>query len=81
MAQYVATFFSHYDAITFAQNLAAKGIAAKPMPVPRRVSSSCGTGVRFETNRDVAPLLQEGLDKVYRCDADAYVLVLENPQN
>ncbi len=78
MARYIATFFSHYDALTFAQSLQALGIAAQPMPVPRRVSSSCGTGVKFETGQAVRELVQEGLDRVYRCDDDIWTLVLEN---
>ncbi len=75
--EYVATFFSHYDAILFAQALKARGIEAKPMPVPRRISSSCGTGVRFQTDLDVAALSREGLEKIYRCDAEGYALVHE----
>ena len=79
MTCYIATFFSHYDAILFAQAMRNKSIDAKPMPVPRRVSSSCGTGVRFETAREVSELLQDAeLDKVFRDDNGVYVLVLEN---
>ena len=47
MDKYIATFFSHFDALTFAGALKGKDIAAKLMPVPRKVSSSCGTCVSF----------------------------------
>ena len=44
---HVATFFTHFDAMRFAKALKEQGIAAKQMPVPRRLSSSCGTCVAF----------------------------------
>ena len=47
MNSYIATFFSHYDALTFFNFLKEKNIAAKLMPVPRKVSASCGTCVAF----------------------------------
>jgi hypothetical protein len=47
MNNYVATFFSHYDALTFFNFLKGKNITAKLMPVPRKVSASCGTCVSF----------------------------------
>ena len=47
MNNYIATFFSHYDALTFFNFLKGKNITAKLMPVPRKVSASCGTCVSF----------------------------------
>lgn len=45
---YIATFFSHFGAIRFKKLCQAKGWPARVMPVPRDLSSSCGTCVRFE---------------------------------
>lgn len=44
----IATFFSHFGAIRFRQDCQNRGVPAKAMPVPRDLSSSCGTCVRFE---------------------------------
>ena len=44
----VATFFSHFGAIRFKRQCDAQGFPASLMPVPRSLSSSCGTCVRFE---------------------------------
>lgn len=67
---YIATFHSHFAAVSFARQL--KGTNMKPMfmPVPRKLSSSCGTCVRFEYEGDVAAYAaqemdQEDLDCVY----------------
>lgn len=44
---YIATFYSHFGAMRFKQEMS--GISApRLMPVPRKLSSSCGTCVRFE---------------------------------
>ena len=45
---YIATFYSHFGAIRFKKLCAAKGWNARVMPVPRDLSSSCGTCVRYE---------------------------------
>ncbi len=74
---YVATFYTHFDAMTFVQRLRAEGLDAKPIPVPRRISSSCGTAVRFETGGDIEHLAGEGMEKVYRLDGGGYVLALD----
>ena len=44
----IATFYSHFGAIRFRQDCRNRGVPARAMPVPRDLSSSCGTCVRFE---------------------------------
>lgn len=46
----ITTFYSHFGAIRFKKECANLGISANAMPVPRDLSSSCGTCVRFETD-------------------------------
>ena len=43
----VATFYSHFGAIRFKKLCEGKGWPARVMPVPRDLSSSCGTCVLF----------------------------------
>ena len=45
---YIATFFSHYGAMHCKKLCDRAGLPAKLMPVPRKLSSSCGTCVRVE---------------------------------
>lgn len=45
MNEYIATFYSHFGAIRFKRMCEAKGWQVKVMPVPRNLSSSCGTCV------------------------------------
>ncbi|MBQ1310990.1 MAG: DUF3343 domain-containing protein [Blautia sp.] len=48
MRSYIATFYSHFGAVRFRRECLARGNPAKMMPVPRALSSSCGTCVAFE---------------------------------
>ena len=48
MKQYIATFFSHFGAIRFQKKCTQLHLRARLAPVPRSLSSSCGTCVLFE---------------------------------
>ena len=48
MNKYIATFYSHFGALTYNKELKNQGIESKLMPVPRKISSSCGTCVCYE---------------------------------
>ena len=77
MDTYVATFFSHFGAVRFGRQLRQLGIDHALMPVPRRVSSSCGTCVRFQA-AEVPELETEDLERLFRQTGDAYEEVFSN---
>ena len=52
MTRYIATFFSHFGAMRFFREREASGCHAKLSPVPRALSSSCGTCVVFDAADD-----------------------------
>lgn len=72
---FIATFYSHFGAIRFKKACTALGIRARQMPVPRSLSSSCGTCVRFETKdwkqvefrEDEVEQIVEVLENGYSC--------------
>ena len=45
---YIVTFFSHFGAVRYKQLCGERGISCRMMPVPRDLSSSCGTCVVFQ---------------------------------
>lgn len=47
MNSYVATFYTYYGAMKFDKICKRLQISSKLMPVPRKLSSSCGTCVFF----------------------------------
>lgn len=72
MNQYIATFFTHFGAVRFARMLKEKGMDCKTMPVPRKVSSSCGSCVRFTAEAE-APYRTEDVEGIYLAQGDGYV--------
>ncbi len=77
MQTYIATFFSHFGAIRFGKDLKAMGLQGKLMPVPRRVSSSCGTCVKFEAESDTA-VHSEDLEQLFRVDGEELTLLVNH---
>ena len=74
MMTYIATFYSHYGAIQFRKNCEKMKLAAVVMPVPRDLSSSCGTCVRFETE-DNFPEKNEEVEQIVRIEDSGYVCI------
>ena len=50
MNKYFAAFYSHFGAMLYFKTLKKQDIPAKLMPVPRKISSSCGVCVYYEHN-------------------------------
>jgi len=74
MSKYIATFYSHFGAMSYYKAIKKQVISAKLMPVPRKVSSSCGTCVYYE-HSCVVDISGCELECIYR-DVDG-VLVCE----
>ena len=62
METYIATFYSHFGAMRFQRFCAGLGLKARTMPVPRNLSSSCGTCTRFEC--ETLPSYEEHKDEL-----------------
>ena len=77
MVQYLATFHTHLSAMLSCQSLQQQGLAARMLPVPRSLSSSCGTCVRYAAPEDCRALLDRDLEAIYREQDGAYTLVYD----
>lgn len=71
---FVATFFSHYGALKFKKACQAANIPATVMPVPRTLSSSCGSCVRFESSEvpEISPATLSEVEKIVWQDGDTW---------
>ncbi|RHR08951.1 DUF3343 domain-containing protein [Pseudoflavonifractor sp. AF19-9AC] len=70
---YIATFYSHFGAIRFRKLCQEKGIPAEIMPVPRDLSSSCGSCVRYESTLPCpAPQYPEEVEQVVSVTSQGY---------
>ncbi len=76
---YIATFFTHFAAISFSRALKGSNMHPQLMPVPRKLSSSCGTCVRFVYDGEIVDYAkqmdQEDLDSIYRVEGEEYLSV------
>lgn len=76
--KYIATFYSHFGAIRFKKICEQHGDTAKLMPVPRDLSSSCGTCVYFETDIfEKEKYLSEELEQVVSVTEDGYSVLFK----
>ena len=72
---WIETFFSHFGAMRCKKMCDKTGITARMMPVPRMLSSSCGTCVRMEAdNADVLPRPEEA-EQLALEEANGYRIV------
>lgn len=77
----VATFHTHLGALSFQKLLKAAGDRPVMMPVPRALSSSCGTCVKFYAEFDAPRMADEDLDCVYATEEDgSYRLLFHNEE-
>ena len=69
----IATFYSHFGAIRFKRTCDSLGLPANVMPVPRNLSSSCGTCVRFEGDCPDDP--PQEVEQIVSVTPDGYILL------
>lgn len=72
-SRYIATFYAHIGAVRFNRLQISLGNESKMMPVPRSLSSSCGTCVQYSSDTPVPKDAQ--MDEI-----EQIVLVNENSE-
>lgn len=71
---YLATFSSQFDSILASRVLQSAGArSTRLMPVPRELSTACGTCVQFDWNGE--PPVVERADRIYRQDGTEWKLL------
>ena len=78
MNEYIATFHTHLSALMTSRNLTGRGVKAQMMPVPRKLSSSCGTCVRYLAKEPNLSAMDEDVEAVYeKISSEEYTLLME----
>ena len=79
MSRYIATFHTHLSALLTCQRLTAAGVRARMMPVPRKLSASCGTCVRYQSETAMLDAMDPDVENVYEIvGKEEYTLMWEN---
>ena len=76
--EYIATFHTHFGAMSFERNLKKQGIICQMSPVPRKLSASCGVCVRFKTDSTPKELNGCDLQGIYSIEENSYIKIFEN---
>ena len=77
MNEYIATFHTHLAALLTSQTLTSRGVQARMMPVPRKLSSSCGTCVRYLATDAHLDAMDEDMEAVYeKSGKEEYTLLM-----
>ena len=77
MKEFIATFHTHLSALMTSRTLTGLGINARMMPVPRKLSSSCGTCVRYLAEDPNLSAMDEDVEAVYeKISKDDYTLLM-----
>lgn len=80
MREFIATFHTHLSAMLSFQALQNAGCQTKMQPVPRALSSSCGTCVRFSAETDCRDLLDADAEALYAVEDGSYRLLWQNEE-
>ena len=66
MTAYIATFHTHLSAMRTQKTLTCAGVNATLAPVPRRLSASCGTCVRYSADEPHLSSMDADVERVAR---------------
>ena len=79
MNEYIGTFHTHLSALMTSRKLTALGLMARMMPVPRKLSSSCGTCVYYKAEGPHLEVMDEDVEGVYQIiGKEEYATLMEN---
>ena len=77
MKEFIATFHTHLSALMTCRKLTSLGLTARMMPVPRKLSSSCGTCVRYLAEDPNLSAMDEDVEAVYeKIGREEYTLLM-----
>ncbi|MBO0553774.1 DUF3343 domain-containing protein [Clostridium botulinum] len=68
--EYIASFFTHSGAIKYSRFLNKLNINNQTIPVPRKLSSNCGIGVKFNYEDNLNNILAEDIEKLFSVKMD-----------
>lgn len=76
MAQYIATFHTHLAALRSCNALKKAGVGdARLAPVPRKLSSSCGTCAFYKSEEPMLSCMDSDVEAVYEQKGEEYTVL------
>jgi len=81
MTRFIATFYSQYGAVQFLTYARKNHIDCRLAPVPRVLSSSCGTCAHYLGSDWDTGFVMKDLDTIYKASSDGYEMVFTNEES
>ena len=78
MNSYVATFHTHFSAQCTARTMMKAGIDARMAPVPRSLSTDCGSCVRYTAATPLIEMMHADYDAIYEAADGKYFELQKN---
>lgn len=75
---FIATFYTHASALLSNRALQKKGVLSKLGPVPRALSSSCGTCVMYSADDPHLNDMDRDVEAVYSVSDTGYAVLMKN---
>ncbi|KUO70054.1 MAG: hypothetical protein APF81_15585 [Desulfosporosinus sp. BRH_c37] len=72
---YIVLFFTNSSAIKFAKFIKSSNYIGELIPLPRKLTSSCGMGVKFHFTGDLSAIISDQIEKIYAVEGNQYKLV------
>jgi len=79
--KYIATFHTHVSALLTHRNLKAAGELSRMAPVPRELSSSCGTCVFYEAQTSCLEQMDSDVEAVYQIHGEETYQLIHDRRN
>lgn len=72
---YIVLFYTNSSAIKFAKFTQRFNYPGELIPLPRKLTSSCGMGVKLDFSGSLAEIISENIEKIYAVEGNQYQLV------
>jgi hypothetical protein len=76
--KYIATFYTHAAALMTDRALKKRHVQSRLGPVPRKLSSSCGTCVTYESDNPCFDCMDSDVEGIYAVSDQGYDQLLKN---
>ena len=73
--EYIVLFYTNSSAIKFAKFLKRLNYVGELIPLPRKLTSSCGMGVKFHFSGNLSAIISDEIEKIYAVQGIQYKLV------
>ncbi|MFZ3131903.1 MAG: DUF3343 domain-containing protein [Desulfosporosinus sp.] len=72
---YIILFHTNSSALKFAKFLKNSDYVGELIPLPRKLTSSCGMGIKLQFTGGLSAVISEEIEKIYAVQGDQYELV------